>query len=56
MADGDLTDVLRAALAVGRLTELDHFPAAVLDSVRALVPCDVITYNEVDPSVPRSAR
>ena len=46
-------DALRVVARLDATLELTDFPAAALEALVAVIPCDVASYNEVDPRVPR---
>ncbi|MDE3203626.1 MAG: helix-turn-helix transcriptional regulator [Acidobacteriota bacterium] len=51
--ESDLERVLGAVRTVGETQDPDAFARAAIDQVAALVPCDVVSFNEVDPMAGR---
>jgi len=49
----DFERVLAAVRLVGETEDPDAFSRVVIDQVAELVPCDVVTFNEVDPEAGR---
>jgi len=50
----DFEKVLTAVRTVGEARDPDEFSRVVIEQVAALVPCDVVTFNEVDPVAARA--
>jgi DNA-binding CsgD family transcriptional regulator len=50
LSPSDLDRVLRFVGEIGAVEQLSDFPVRVLEGLRRLIPCDLIGYNEVDPS------
>jgi DNA-binding CsgD family transcriptional regulator len=49
LAGGDLEAVLSVVRSVGEAQNPDAFAQVVIEQVAALIPSDVVTFNEVDP-------
>jgi DNA-binding CsgD family transcriptional regulator/GAF domain-containing protein len=50
LSPSDLDRVLRFVGEIAAVEQLSDFPVRVLDGLRRLVPCDLIGYNEINPS------
>jgi DNA-binding CsgD family transcriptional regulator len=49
LSETDYRDMLGLLHDAGEVVEDDPFPAPILDELRRLVPCDVLSYGEYDP-------
>lgn len=54
LSDRDLRAVLVSAEVLAAVDDPSDFAAGVFESVRRLVPCDIVTYNDVDTRRGRS--
>lgn len=48
-ADGDLGAIVALLERVGSADTLDDFAATLTEGIRDIVPCDISSYNEIDP-------
>src|SRR5687767_6456242 len=46
-------DALKVITILDDVVDLSDFPGVALSAIASVIPCDVASYNEVDPRVPR---
>src|SRR5207237_4599172 len=54
LSPSDLGRTLSFVREIAAVDQLSEFPVRVLDGLRRLIPCDLIGYNEINPSESRA--